>query len=262
MMSYRYDKQRQVRKRWYIFGTIFLLIALFTPIYSWFFDMLEKPFEKNWSDRIALEVESKNIFQSFYNKQRIIDENQTLKEDVRRLEIDNLRTRYLSEELEKNLLLQELTNIVPAHVVRRDIYGSSDIFLINQGDDTGLAVGDKVLNYNKVLIGYISELYDTSSEVTLFSHVDETRNGILFPHDITLNVEGHGNGTFKINAPREINIVENDIFYDLENPGFIIGIVREVVFDARDPFKQVYLSYPMSLNEINLVGIKKSTQIN
>lgn len=259
-MSYRYDKRKQSRNRWYVIGGILLLVMLFTPFFSWSFDVLERFFEKTWNDQQSLAQEGGNIIQSFYNKQGILEENTILKNEIKRLEVDNLRIGYLSQELEEISLLTNgsTSNIIPGNVIRRDVLGNSDVFIVNQGSKDGVTIGDSVVTYDHVLIGFIDSVYDHTSQLTLHSKANQTIDGVLFPHNVTMSARGYGNGSFVIDAPREVAVAEGDILYSLEQPGSIVAIVRDIVFDPRDPFKQVYLSYPVNTNQIQKVGIKKT----
>jgi len=258
-MSYRYDKQKKTQTRWYFAGIVFLVLALFTPIYSWIFDLIEKPLARTWENQGEVFNGTENFFEAFYGKKQIIAENNQLRNEVARLEVDNLRTRYLSEQLEKMNQITELdSNLGVAQVLKKNILGSQDSLIINQGTKNGLSIGDQIITHDNVLIGSIYEVYDAAARVMLYSYPEQTLEGVLFPHDINLTAQGYGNGSFVIETPREVEVLAGDILYSLEEPGRIIAIVREVVFDPRDPFKQVYLSYPININQIQVVGVKTS----
>ena len=258
-MSYRYDKDKKNQTRWYIVGIVFMLLALFTPIYSWVFNLIEKPLARTWENQERIFTGTENFFEAFYGKQQILKENEALRNEVSRLEIDNLRTRYLSEELEKMYRITESdTTLITARVLKQGTVGSRDTFIINQGSINNVGVGDRVIAYDNVLVGIIDEVYDTTARVLLYSDTDQSINGVLFPHNINLTAQGYGKGSFLIETPREIEVETGDILYSLEEPGRIIALVREVIFDPRDPFKKVYLSYPVNIHEMQILGIKKA----
>ena len=255
-MSYLYDKKRKNKKRWYGVIVVFLGLALFTPVYSWMFSIFEKPLLRSWENKNQFFDGTENFFESFYGKTKLIQKNKELEEEIARLEVDNLRTQYLSRELEKTTGILSQEEMLSARVLSRGVLGSQDSFVVNQGSQHGVVVGDHVYTYNNIAIGLVSQVYATSSQVILFSDVDSVVEGILFPHEVELSMKGQGKGGFIIQSPREIDVTSGDIVYSLEQPGNIIAIVRNVTFDPRDPFKQVYLSYPVNLNEIQTVGIK------
>lgn len=258
-MSYRYDKRKKTLKRWYFVSAFLLVIALFTPLYVWIFDTIEKPLVRSWENKTELIDGSENLFGIFYGKTRLVKKNKELEREIVRLEIDNLRTRYLSEKLEEVYQNIDTNNeIVIAEVLNHGVFGNLDTLIINQGAQNGITKGEKIIAHNSIALGYVSDVYDVTSRVELYSETNQSVEGILFPHNINLIANGQGNGSFLIETPREIEVVEGDILYSLEQPGNIIGIVRTVEFDPRDPFKQVYLSYPVNPSQVQTVGVKKT----
>lgn len=256
-MSYRYDKKKRTQKRWYAVGIIFLVFALFTNIYGWIFDVFEKPLVQSWENKEQLFSDTENFFEAFSSKKSLIEEHKRLQQEITRLSIQNLRTDYLASELESLYGLSDIdSDMVPAHVVLQE----SDIMMVDIGAQQNVTIGDKVIAYDNVAIGVVSEVYDTTSRIELYSKAGQSINGVLFPHNINLIAKGYGGGSFVIETPREIEVAEGDIFYSLEQPGRVIGIVRAIEFDARDPFKQVYLSYPVNLSEIQMIGVQSKKE--
>jgi cell shape-determining protein MreC len=259
MMSYRYDKKKKVQQRWYAALAIVFLLILFTPIYGWLFGVVETPIVQTFENREEFSISGKNFFQTFDSKSKVLAENKRLVLENQRLSIDNLRTTYLAEELERVYgFVSKGTDIIPAHVLHHGTFGNRDSLLIDQGENSGIIFGDHVVSDNNISLGFISEVYPNSSQVTLFSEEQQMIEGILFPHDVQLQAGGNGGGSLIIETPREIDVQVGDIFYGLEEPGYIIGIVREVIFDPRDPFKKVHISYPENMNRIHTVGVKKA----
>jgi cell shape-determining protein MreC len=123
-------------------------------------------------------------------------------------------------------------------------------------------VDDIVVSETGVMIGYVSETYDISSRVVLYSKDGQDISGILYPHNLVLDAIGYGNGSLFIKAQREIDAQVGDIFYSVQQPGRIIAIVRDIVFDPRDPFKRVYLSYPTNIRSIRNVIVTNSSLEN
>ena len=259
-MSYRYDKARKNRRTWYTIASVLVILFLFTPVYSWLFDIAERPIARSWEQGNQTLADSQNFLQSFYGKKTILKRNQELAQENNRLAIDNLRTDYLAQELEKITNTQETleTPAVVASVINKGSLSSANTWIINSGIDSGITVGDRVIAYDTSVIGTVTEVFDTTARITLYSAVGQSVNGILFPHNENLMAKGQGGGGFMIETPRSIEAAPGDVFYSQENPGYVIAIVQAIEFDARDPFKQVYLSYPTNVNQIQTVVIKKT----
>ena len=257
-MSYRYDKKKKSTKSWYFASIILVTLALFTPFYSWLFDAFEKPLVRSWENKQEFFDGTENFLTSFYGKTRILEKNKEIKQQIQRLEIDNLRTQFLANELEQIFAMQNIDpEITPARIISHGKVGALDTVVLNQGLESGLDIGDEVTTHGYVSLGSISEVYDTSARVMLYSNTQNSRKDVLFPHDVVLTAHGYGNGTFIIESPREVEAAVGDVFYDLDESRSIIGIVQAIEFDPRDPFKKVYLSHPVSLAEVHLVGVKK-----
>ena len=227
-------------------------------MYSWLFDLFERPLTNTWEERNDIGSSSEKLLGSLRTKQSLIAENDQLRSDITRLEIDNLRTRYLSEELEKFSSFDNSDTILTAHVVEQGPFGNSDTFIIDRGSRDGITALDIVITHDYLSIGEVEEVYDTTSLVTLYSRPDYITGGILFPHELTVTAYGHGKGSLRIDVSREIDVQVGDLLYSLGEPGNLIAVVRDVVFDPRDPSKQVYLSYPVNLNQIQVVGVQNS----
>lgn len=256
-MSYRYDKQKKQRKQRFFVVAILLMVAFFTPAYTWIFDTIERPLARGWESRNNTFDGTENFFQAFYGKKQILKKNKELGEEIERLKIDNMRVSYLSQERDTLYQIKEMNNtLLPAHVLHHGIIGNSDVLLINQGINNSITIGSSVFAYNNILIGYVSEVYDSTSEVTLYTKNGEKIFGVLYPQERTLEAKGQGKGGFMIETPREVEAAVGDILYSMNENGSIIAVVRDIVFDPRDPFKQVYLSYPININQIQNVGIK------
>lgn len=256
-MSYRYDKNKKNKKIGYILGSIFLFLGLFTPIYGILFSSLQSNIVRSWENKQDFYARSSNFFQSFASKGKILEKNKELQKEIERLSVDNLRTRYLSDTLESMLAFDE-SSLLFGSLLEYGSLGSYDNIVISRGESDNVRVGDVVFIADNVLIGYVYETYSNTSRVRLYSESSSKVNGILYPHGETLTALGNGGGNFIIEAPREIEVTVGDIFYSLSSPGNIIGIVRHVEFDARDPFKRVYLSHPVDIKKYQIVAIKKN----
>lgn len=256
-MSYRYDRNKKNKRFVYVAGSVLLALLLFSPLYSILFSSVQKVAIASWEERNDINARASNFIQSLASRQSIIEKNNQLQQEVKRLEIDNLRTRYLADQLEMVSGYAE-QNITPASILDYGSLAVYDHVIINQGLDNGVNIGDTVFTSGSVTIGFINEVYSQSARVMLYSNVGQSISGILYPHSEAMIAKGNGGGNFIIESPREINVEIGDIFYSLNQPNNIIAVVEHVDFDPRDPFKQVYLRYPVNIKQHQIVGIKKT----
>lgn len=256
-MSYRYDRDKKNKKITYFLGSIFLFFGLFTPIYGILFSSFQGSIIRSWENKQDFYAETSNFFQSFVSKGKILEKNRELQREIDRLSVDNLRTRYLADTLESTLAFGN-NAILFGSILEYGSLGSYDNIVISRGESDGVSIGDQIFIADNVLIGYVYESYSNTARVRLYSQSDSKINGILYPHGETLTASGNGGGNFIIQTPREIEVAIGDIFYSLNSPGNIIGVVQYVEFDPRDPFKQVYLSYPVDIKNYQIVAVKKN----
>lgn len=255
-MSYRYDNQQKKRRLRVLAGATILLLVLFTPLYARVFDFLERPFARAWENKNNILSSGGNFFSSFYGKTQILAENKDLKRKIERLEVDNLRTKYLADQLDVVSGYQQ-SDLRPSAIISGGVIGSLDSLIIAHKDDQ-FGVGDGVYIADHVLIGFISSVFDTTARVTLYTEKQQQKEGVLFPHNVNLVAKGQGSRSMTIDVPREIPVAVGDIFYDLAQPGNIIGVIQDIQFDPRDPFQKAYLGYPVNINNHQIVGVKNN----
>ncbi len=254
----RLNEKKRTRKKQitYSIVTVFFILIIFTPFYSYLYNFLEKPFISAYSNTEEMKNISKNIFHSWFSKKRIIDENNELKKKIAILEVDVLRTKYLESLLEKSNVLNNLNSeIISTSILHKN---NSGVVTILGGKDSGFSVGDSVFYYDGTLIGNISSVFDKTSRVSLFIKNGMISNGILFPQNISITTTGNGNAMFaKLN--RDIDISVGDVLYNEKLPGYIMGTVSNIDFDPRDPMKKVFISPIHSIRSLQQIGIKKTT---
>jgi cell shape-determining protein MreC len=263
MMSYRYDKEQKKKQQRYLAAGIVVLLAFFTPVFSILFNWFERPLLRAWEQSQANIEEVGNIFERWYAKGKIIEENEELRRRISLLEVDVMRTDYLVSVLESYQERESYASsgelIIPAEIVLRYPQVSRDTVVLNRGSSHSVQEGDYVLGYNQLLLGIVTEVTDLTSFVTLFTDTDTSIEGVLYPHGETIRLDGVGT-SYRSQVPRDSLVEVGDVVYSQQEPGRILAVVREVVFDSRDPMKSVYLSLPINTKNIPVVGVlKKAT---
>lgn len=263
-MSYRYDREKKRKRIGYLIATVILVTLFFTPFLTWVFDVIERPLARAWEQSQENLETTSNLFHRFYAKGKLIKENESLKQKINLLEVDVLRTHYLESTLETYQILQgraqEGETVIPAEIIVREPLTPADTILINRGTTDGISAGDSVITSEHLFLGYVNQVFDTTARVHLATKEGITTQAILYPHEEALTLYGNGK-SYRAQLSRESEVEVGDVVYQQAYPGRIIGIVREVSFDPRDPLKTIYLSAPVSLRDIQVVGVvQKNTQ--
>lgn len=188
-------------------------------------------------------------------KQSLIDENEYLKKENRRLEIENLTVESLKKE---NQSLKEITNYVEntedyitGKVLNRPPFSPYDTFIIGKGD-AEIYSGDEVY-YLGSLIGRITEEYQNTAVVKLNS-TPETSNFVVVS-DQSFEAIGIGGGGFVMQLPKDFSISEGEVIFINQKPA---GKVDSIETDETGAFQKVYFRYPFNVNEIDFVQILRS----
>ncbi len=145
--------------------------------------------------------------------------------------------------------------------------GSDEYIIISGGTNDGIHGDMLVLDGRHVLVGRVSESYETTSRVKLVTSSSETLNGVIPPAGIKVLIKGNGFREFTIDlVPGNVDIHEGDSVYASENPEYVgilpvIGKIVEVRDSENSVFKAVkalHLYDPQASSA--LVVVKKQGQ--
>lgn len=181
-------------------------------------------------------------------------ENMALLIKIQDLEKENLR-------LKTALGVNGKTKLIPANVIFGGGFLFSDVILINQGENSGIKIGDLVTYQNKILIGRVAEVGADWSKAVLLGRIGEK---ITLRQDMSENIQhapveaaGLGGGEFQIEMPAEANVKIGDIFRSAENPEYIAGVVDKISSESGGQFKKISVISPVSpvlLDEIDIIS--------
>lgn len=188
-------------------------------------------------------------------KQFLIDENEGLKKENRRLEIENLTVESLKEE---NQSLKEIVNYVEntedyitTKVLNRPPFSPYDTFIIDKGD-AEIYGGDEVY-YLGTLIGRITEEYVDTAVVKLNS--SPNASNFVVVSDQSFEAIGIGGGGFVMQLPKDFSISKGDVIFTNQKP---VGKVDSIETDETGAFQKIYFRYPFNINNIDFVEILRS----
>lgn len=171
------------------------------------------------------------------------DENKSLRE---------LFSYYEGKEVASNSQLRA------AAVIGKPSQTLYNRIIIDQGSNHSILPDQSVGIHGTTLLGIIREVRPTSSIVELYSSPSFAFDGMIRSSGVTVPVTGDGGGNFIVQVPREITVAENDILTLASNPTMVVGIIKSVTFDARDPFQTVRARTPVNIQELKYVEIYPS----
>ncbi len=200
-------------------------------------------------------LNSKNnlIRENYILHQQILDNNnkQTLFEIVKK-ENDDLKSILNRNVNNKKLLL--------GVILVKPFFSAYDTLIIDIGTAEGLRVGDKVLADGVTFIGYVSEVYDNTSKVVLYSSSGEKIKVLIGANNIEKEAVGLGNGNFKIEIPREIDVKEGDSISIPSISSNIFGVVEKIVYKESDAFQNIIFKNSVNIAELKWVEVLVSNK--
>ncbi len=263
-MSYTLDKQRRNKKLRNTFFVIliFLLIFYFNKplgkILGGFATTVFKPvlvLGNNMSERLH------NFGSYFVAKNTLLKENDTLKEEnlTLKAELSNYQSIENENKSLKELLgrLGENNSYILATILAKPNTTLFDTLLLDVGEDQNISVGDIVFAYGNIPLGKISEVYNNTSKVTLFTNPGEKTNAVISSTNTYIDLIGRGGGNFEIILPRDFTVAEgeNVLLPDLNN--YLIAKVVSTISDARDSYQKALLISPVNIQQLKFVQIRK-----
>jgi len=250
-MTYHQRNKKIVNRKAVAVAVVLLILFFFGPsvkgIVQWFSNPI---------------ITTKNVIVSpfktsaeyFKVKQSLIDENDKLKNENRRLEIENLTVDSLKKENEslRNIVefKEQDQNLVVAKVISQPPFSPYDTFVLGLGE-AEIFIGNKVY-YSGVIIGEIEEVYKNTAVVRLYSSSEKT----LFVNISGNETEttGLGGGGFILTLPKDIEIKEGETVFTDSAP---IGRVDSIEEGSGGAFQKIYFRYPFNINDIDFVQVSQ-----
>jgi len=170
---------------------------------------------------------------------------------------------FISETaMSENKELREMLGNTPTDSIRfvagilakpnRSLYGTM-ILDIGKKD---VSIGDLVYAFGNIQIGTIISVEQKTATVRMFG-APGNEIYVTTKEGMELKIVGRGNGNFLFEVPSDMEILEGA---DLFLPGtetVLVAQVKKVIFDPRDPAKQVFASSPVNVESIRFVQIEK-----
>jgi cell shape-determining protein MreC len=128
---------------------------------------------------------------------------------------------------------------------------------INQGQSAGIIPGDLVIVGDNVLLGTIHTATTNTAIVDLYSNNSYEHTGGFIIKNLGITTDGHGNGNgnFLLAVPSGVQVVDGDVITLPQYPDRVVGIIKSIESDPRDPFQKVIARTPININELKFVQV-------
>lgn len=254
-MTYHRRNKKKINKTAVVIVVVLLILFFFGPSVKGVTNWISNPIIKT---KNAVTSPFKASVEYFKFKQTLIDENENLKAENRKLKIENLTVGTLKEE---NDSLREILNyqenpqeLFVSKVLSQPPFSPYDTFLIDISDNQ-TEIGSKVY-YSNVVLGEIEEIYQKNAVVRLYSSANQ--NIFVNISDQQVEASGIGGNGFVISLPKDIEINEGEVIYVGDTP---IGQVDSIENDQTGAFQNIYFRYPFNINDIDFVQVEENNYV-
>ncbi len=162
--------------------------------------------------------------------------------------------------LKNDLGRSSTPNSILATVIMRPPALPYDMLFIDLGSKDGISDGDLVVAGGTTVVGFISTLYSSKAEVTLFSTPGESFSALLHIADgsiIPVTISGQGGGSLFGEVPAGTSVIVGD---SLELPsiwGGFIATVSAVNTQEGQSVEMIYLHMPVNPFTLQYVEVWK-----
>ena len=194
-------------------------------------------------------------------KSSVYRENESLRKDNAEIMASMMDYEILRKE---NIDLKELLGRLPenhaftlASIITKPNRSPYDTIIIDVGASDNIQKGQTVYANAITPIGKVSNVYDKTALVVLYSNPGQKTEGTLDGLNSTVELIGRGGGNFEMIIPLELNVAKGMMVILPGNSTETIAVIEEIISIPTDPVKKVILRSPVNIQNIKWVQIKK-----
>ncbi len=167
------------------------------------------------------------------------------------------RNALYQENLQLKQLLGRTTvsHTVLASVLQKPPGIPYDTLIIDIGATSGVKPGSLVFGGGSSVVGTVSEVYDTTSKVTLFSAPGESYQATL-QKGTPISLSGDGAGSMSGEVPSNTSVKEGDAVLLPETLHAFAGSVSYVKQESGASFITVYVQLPVNVFTLQFVQVQ------
>ncbi len=264
-MSYLLDKRIQQKRFSKIaIGVVLFLILFFfrSNIWNGFSNVSAVVFRPVLVSGHNIGNKFKSVGAYFAFKSSLSLQNQNLqsKLDEANARMANYDTLVADDASMKEILNRKDTklNMTLANILSKPSQSEYDTLVVDAGSNQAVKVGDLVFALGNVPIGRVSNVYNSSAKIILFTNSGEKTQAIVSSKNVFMELDGRGGGNFEMILPKDFVLQKGD---QVVMPGinsYLLAITQSVISDPRDPFEKALLTSPVNIQELKFVEIETS----
>lgn len=197
----------------------------------------------------------------FIFKSMLVDKNLFLQDELSSLRLKQIDYEILlkeNQDLKTELGRRGKSNRIIANILSKPPQSPYDTFIIDVGSESGVSIGDKVYISSSIIVGLVKNVTTGTSVVQLFSTGGEKQEATLERTRTSFVLEGTGGGNFKLEVPKDTDVLWGDVFLYPVSSSSIIGSVYYIDANSQSSFKTIYLRTPVNIFSTRYVFIEKN----
>ncbi len=255
---------KRKRKKFILSGALVALILILIIFRDFSFKVLNRPVMYILHPFLNANTEIKkrwqNIRTDFSDKERLQDENVSIRENIIQLETKIAFSEAIEKEnvaLKTAFSAEERQAFILTYVISRPPSTPYDMLIIDSGSKKGIKEGMQVSAFGNVLLGYVSDVFADMSKIKLISSFGEETNVIFESSGISAIAIGRGGENLEITLPREIQVNAGERIVSLGKRPMLVGIVEKIEMAEADPLQKIIFRLPVNIQYLNQIFILK-----
>lgn len=150
------------------------------------------------------------------------------------------------------------TNRILASVLSKPDVSPYDTLIIDVGTNDGVHVGDKVVADGDFVVGFVSNVYPSTAQVTFYSSPGQKTQVLIGDAGIGATAEGRGANNFAAQLPRDIKIAKGDIVTLASFNTQVFAVVKDITSNSTDAFQTILFNNPVNIFTLGWVEVVRS----
>lgn len=211
---------------------------------------------------------TKNFFETLFTIRGLVHENASLKQKINELSFENARLLSSKQEnlaLRKTLNFKDASdfNLVAVETIGADPTGFSQVILVNKGAADGINENSAVIVAPGLLVGKVTKVYNSTSEVTLITDPSIIINAKVADSDAHGLIQGeHGLGlSFGLISQNEViktqdQVITSGLAGDFP-AGILVGQINSINSSSADLFQRASVAPAADLRNLRFLFVIK-----